>query len=63
MVNNQNPNIADNYKLNLSLSEVNQILEALGNLPFAQVHQLIAKIQNQASSQLNAVNQESEPKE
>ena len=38
--------------LTLSLEEVNAILDALGSQPFKQVHQLIAKIQSQATSQL-----------
>ncbi len=38
--------------LNLSLPQVNQILEALGQLPYAQVYQLISSIQQQAEAQL-----------
>ncbi len=41
-----------NLTLNLTLDEVNKILEALGNLPFVQVHDLIRTIQEQASAQL-----------
>lgn len=44
--------IMQNLTLNLSLDEVNKILEALGNLPFVQVHDLIRTIQEQASAQL-----------
>ena len=40
-------------KLTLTLEEVNALLEALGSQPFKQVHQLISKIQTQASSQLH----------
>ena len=39
-------------KLELTLEEVNIILSALGTQPFAQVHQLVAKVQEQGSSQL-----------
>lgn len=38
--------------LKLSVEEANQILDALGQQPFVKVHQLIAKIQQQAESQL-----------
>ena len=38
--------------LNLNLEEVNVLLESLGSQPFKQVHQLITKIQTQATSQL-----------
>jgi len=41
-------------KLQLSIEEINQVLTALGNLPFIQVHELIGKIQTQASEQLTA---------
>ena len=40
-------------QLDLSLSEVNQILESLGQLPYIQVYQLIGKIQQQAQAQLH----------
>lgn len=40
-------------ELELSIEEANLILEALGNLPFSRVYALIAKIQEQASQQLN----------
>ena len=38
--------------LSLKIEEVNLLLTALGNLPFIQVHELITKIQNQATPQL-----------
>ena len=38
--------------LNLSLEETNQVLEALGQLPYINVYQLINKIQSQAQTQL-----------
>ena len=46
----------DELKLSLTIDETNLILEGLGNLPFVRVHQLVAKIQQQASSQLGTVN-------
>jgi hypothetical protein len=36
----------------LTLAEVNQILDALGQRPYADVYQLIAKIQAQTTQQL-----------
>jgi hypothetical protein len=41
-------------QFNLTLDETNLILEALGEMPFARVHQLIAKMQQQAHAQLQA---------
>ncbi len=41
-------------KIMLTLDETNLILEALGEMPFVRVHQLIAKIQQQAHSQIQA---------
>lgn len=41
-------------KLTLTIDEVNQILEALGNQPFVKVHSLIQKIQQQGSSQIES---------
>ena len=40
--------------LTLSLEEVNSVLNALGTQPYAQVHALIAKIQTQGSTQIQA---------
>lgn len=40
-------------QLQLSLAEINQILEALGEKSYKQVYQLILKIQQQAESQLH----------
>lgn len=42
-----------NIKLELSVEEVNTILDSLGERPFKQVFNLINKIQQQASVQLN----------
>ena len=39
-------------KLTLSIEEVNKILEALGSQRYVDVYQLINKIQQQASGQL-----------
>jgi hypothetical protein len=38
--------------LELELAEVNGVLSALGQMPFAQVAGLVAKIQEQASPQV-----------
>jgi hypothetical protein len=39
-------------KIDLSLDDINTILESLGQLPFARVYTLIARIQEQARAQL-----------
>lgn len=49
--------------LKLTIEETNAVLNSLGNLPFVQVHQLIAKIQTQAGQQLNGAFKEEEKKE
>ena len=36
----------------LGIEEANLILEALGQMSFARVHQLVAKLQQQAAAQL-----------
>lgn len=36
----------------LSVGEANQILDALGQQPYIQVHELIMKLQQQAAGQL-----------
>ncbi|CAD5372268.1 conserved hypothetical protein [Rubrivivax sp. A210] len=41
-------------KLNLAIEDVNLILEGLGNMPYAKVYTLVAKIQEQAARQLEA---------
>ena len=46
------------FQLNLSLEETNLVLGALGEMPYARVYQLIAKIQQQTAEQLP---QESKP--
>ena len=40
--------------LTLTIDEINLALEALGQMPFSRVHQLIANIQQQAAAQLRA---------
>jgi len=44
----------EQISLNLTITETNQILEALGGLPYAKVFQLIEKIKAQAEAQLRA---------
>ena len=39
-------------QLRLSIDELNLILEGVGNLPFAKVYALVAKIQAQAAEQI-----------
>ena len=41
-------------QLTLTLEEVNSVLNALGTQPYAQVQPLVAKIQTQGSTQLQA---------
>jgi len=53
-------------KLSLTLEEVNAVLQALGQLPFAQVAPLIDKVRGQATPQFEAAQaaapQDVEPK-
>ena len=57
----------EDIQLKLTLSEVNLILGALGEMPYAKVYQLVGKIQQQAEIQLQPTqldqseNQSSEP--
>jgi hypothetical protein len=39
-------------QLNLTIEETNTVLEALGQMPYARVYLLIAKIQQQATTHL-----------
>ena len=48
-------------QLNLSIDEINIILEALGEQPYVKVSQIIGKIQQQASDQLQEPPQASAP--
>ena len=43
-----------NIQLTLSLVEVNTLLNALGNQPYTKAQPLIAKIQTQGSTQVQA---------
>jgi hypothetical protein len=45
-------NTMQEIKLSLTIEEANLVLEGLGNLPFARVYQLVAKVQEQAARQL-----------
>ena len=47
-------------QLTLTLEEVNTLLNALGGKPYNQVHLLIARIQAQGSTQLQAIQNEQE---
>ena len=40
--------------IGVTIDEANLILEGLGHLPFAKVYALVAKLQQQASLQLNS---------
>ena len=42
--------------LKVTIEEANLILEGLGNLPFAKVYALVAKLQEQAAPQVNRNN-------
>jgi hypothetical protein len=39
-------------KFEFTLAEINAIMGALGNAPYAQVHEIVAKIRAQAEPQL-----------
>ena len=45
-------------KLELTINDVNIIMQALGNAPYVQVAELIQKIREQAQSQINQPAQE-----
>ena len=51
---NSNPPNAPGISLQLTLDDVNLILEGIGELPFARVFGLVARIQGQAAEQLKA---------
>ena len=48
----------NNLNITLSIEEINELLNALGQQPYIKVHGLITKIQNQASGQLQEVKPE-----
>jgi len=41
-----------NMKFEFTIAEINTIMGALGNAPYAQVHEIVAKIRAQAEPQL-----------
>lgn len=43
----------EQIKLTLTVEEANVILEALGNMPYKTVYQLVGKIQQQAAQQIS----------
>ena len=45
-------------KLNLTIEETNLLLQALGNLPYVKVFELVKKIQVQAQQQLSQEGEE-----
>ena len=47
-------------KLELTLAEINVIMSALGNAPYAQVHELVTKIRTQAEPQLLTLSEQNE---
>ena len=49
----------NDLKFTFTLDEINLILESLGEQPYVKVSQLIAKIQQQASTQLQEVQSDS----
>ena len=44
--------MSDSINLTLTIGEANLILEALGNIPYHRVYELIGKIQHVAQEQL-----------
>lgn len=42
----------EDIELNVTVDEANLILEGLGQMPFAKVYTLVAKLQEQAAPQL-----------
>ena len=44
----------NNIQLELTIDEINKVLQALGKQPYEDVFQLISKVQEQASSQLQS---------
>jgi hypothetical protein len=45
-------------KLELTINEINVILQALGNAPYAQVFELVEKIRTQAQAQVQTTEQQ-----
>jgi len=50
----------EDINLRLTADEINLLLEGLGSMPFVKVYALIAKIQQQASDQLNKATEPSD---
>jgi hypothetical protein len=48
-------------KLDLTLDEVNTVLDALGNLPYKQIAPLFEKIKSQAVAQLQSEEPKADP--
>ena len=48
----------ENIKLELSVDEINIILNALSNRPYVEVAELISKIQNEGNKQLSEATKE-----
>lgn len=46
-------NIMEKLQLNLTVNEINLVLDALSNMPFKQISQIIQEITKQANEQLN----------
>jgi len=44
-------------KIELTINEINTLLQSLGNMPYAQVFELVDKIRTQAQSQMQAAEQ------
>lgn len=47
-------------KIELNINEINAIMQALGNLPYASVFELVLKIREQVQSQLAAKQEDAE---
>jgi hypothetical protein len=43
----------DTVQLNLTIDDINKVLAGLGQQPYLHVYELINKIQNQVTEQLN----------
>jgi hypothetical protein len=46
------------FKITINVNEANLILRALGNMPYSQVNELVAKIHSQVQEQLLQTNEE-----
>lgn len=50
-----------NFDLKLTLNEINVIMQALGNAPYATVADLVANIRAQVQIQIDAANKQDKP--